>query len=293
MSIGSHLLNQENLEIVKRVSFKLGREKILDIGLRYYDQHPDDVQLIARNLAHFGLGCDGKALDEALEQMVVHYFEKLFVLVKTYEAYWIVQNRIELGDSLEPFREATACGKAVFVGQSHFGATYLMGMVLMASGFDIQTVGKFPQPVGGLLEQSITTMHQRYGTGRARLLNLADPTVDVPMEMVTALLQRKIVSNVYDEPNKFCRPMALLGRKVMGGTGMDLILRNFKDDNTVIVTPFLVRTGEDTFRYEVDRHTLAGGDIVESFYRSLEKRVAAHPAQWYFIHEVHEALVPL
>lgn len=289
MGIGSTLLNQENLDLVRRYSFKVGRERILEIGQRYYDEHLDDVQLIADNLAHFGLPNTGQAMDEVLEQMVVHYFEKLFVLVKTYEAYWIIKNRVELGHSLEVFKEAASNGQAVFVGQSHFGATYLMGLVLMASGFDINTVGKFPQPVGGLLEQSITTMHERYGTGRARILNLADPKVDVPMEMMSLLVQRKIVSNVYDEHNKFCRPMPLLGRQVMGGTGMDLILRNFKDENTVIVTPFLVRTGAETFRYEVDRHTLASGDIVASFYRSLEKRVAEHAAQWYFIHEVHKS----
>jgi lauroyl/myristoyl acyltransferase len=289
MSIGAHLLNKENLEFVRRVSFKIGRQKILELGLRYYEAHPQDVKLIVENLAHFGLSSDGRALDEVLEQMVVHYFEKLFVLVKTYEAFWIIKNKVEFGDSLEPFLEARAQGKAVFIGQSHFGATYLMGMVLMANGFDIHTVGKFPEPVGGLLTQSIATMHERYGTGRARLLNLADPGVDVPMEMIGLLMQRKIVSNVFDEHNKFCRPMSILGRKVMGGTGMDLILRNFKDDNTVIVTPFLVRTGEDTFRYEVDRHRLTAGDIIESFYRSLQKRVVAHPSQWYFIHEVHES----
>ena len=57
----------------------------------------------------------------------------------------------------------------------------------------------------------------------------------------------------------------------------------------MILTPFLVRTSDETFRYEVDRHYLSDGDIVESFYRSLEERVKKYYPQWYFIHELHES----
>lgn len=289
MGIGSFLATRENLELVKKNSWKFGRPKIIEIGMRYYADHPDDVALVAANLERMGLPCDGGHLDEVLTEIVVHYYEKLFSLVKTYEAFWIAKNRIEMGDSLEPFEEARRDGKAVFMGQSHFGATYLMASALMVNGIDVNMVGNFPEPVGSMLAANVAQIAERWQTGKANLLNLAEPGVDVPGEMMRLLLQRKVVSNVYDENNQFCRPVTLLGKTLMGGTGMDLILRNFNDDKVVIVTPFLVRTSDETFRYELDRHYLADGDIISSFYRSLEKRVKAHPAQWYFIHEVHES----
>jgi lauroyl/myristoyl acyltransferase len=289
--IGAHLLTKETLEAVRRRPWKRGREEILDLGLRWYDGHPADVERVATNLAHFGLPRDGAFLDGVLRGIVVHYFEKLFVLVKGYEAYWIAANRVELGDSLEPFREARETGRAVFAGQSHFGATYLMASVLMVNGIDVHTVGNFPEPVGSLLSANVAALAEKYGTARARLLNLADESVDVPTEMITALLRRQVVTNVYDERNSFCREVTLLGRKVLGGTGMDRILSRFGDGNCVVVTPFLVRTSDETFRYEVDRHSLAGGDIVGSFFRSYERRIREHPEQWYFIHEVHENFI--
>jgi hypothetical protein len=291
MSLGSALLNEENLTLVKKSSWKFGRPPIMERGMAHYAANPAEVQRIADNLEYMGLPASGAALDDVLRENVAHYYEKLFALVKGYEAYWIALNRVEVGDSLEPFIEARETGKAVFVGQAHFGATYLMASVLMARGIDINTVGFFPEPVGSMLSENTQALAERYDTGRVTLLNLADKSVDVPLKMMQLLSARKVVSNVYDENNQFCKPRKLLGARVMGGTGMDLILKNFTDDQVIVVTPFLVRTSDETFRYELDRHRLADGDIIDSFYRSLERRISANPSQWYFLQELHESFV--
>jgi lauroyl/myristoyl acyltransferase len=287
--LSAHLLNKENLDLVRRTAWRLGRPRIVELGLRYFGEHEDEVDRIARNLERVGLPNGGAALDAVLEGIAAHYYEKLFALVKTYEAYWIATNRVELGESLDAFAEAKASGKGVFVAQSHFGATYLLASVLMAHGIEASMVGNFPGQVGTMLRENGATIAERYGTARANLLNLADPAVDVPMEMLVRLKQRQVLSNVFDENNEFSRPVKLLGRDLYGGSGMDLILRHFTDDELIVVTPFLVRTSDETFRYEIDGHALAGGDIVQSFFRSLEARVAAHPEQWYFLQELHES----
>lgn len=292
MGIGSHLLNKENLSFVKKSSWSKARPKVIEEGLRYYEAHPEDVELIASNLARVGLPSGGAFLDEVLEHMAAHYYEKLFVLVKTYEAYWIALNRIEMApEALAPFERARAENKAVFVAQSHFGASYLLHFALMARGFDVTVVGNFPDPVRPMILSNAEAIAAKWPAGGLTMLHVYDEGVDVPMEMMRGLMTRKIVSNVFDENNALCRPQKILGAKVMGGTGMDLILRRFSDENVIAVTPFLVRTSHETFRYELDRHSLSGGDIIASFYRSLEKRVEKHPAQWYFIHEVHESFL--
>jgi lauroyl/myristoyl acyltransferase len=287
--LSAHLLNKENLDLVRRSAWRLGRPRIVELGLRYFEGHADEVDRIARNLELVGLPSRGAALDAVLEGIAAHYYEKLFALVKTYEAYWIATNRVELGSSLDAFAEARAAGKGVFVAQSHFGATYLLASVLMAHGIEASMVGNFPGQVGAMLRENGATIAARYGTARANLLNLADPAVDVPMEMLVRLKQRQVLSNVFDENNEFSRPVRLLGRELFGGSGMDLILRHFTDDQLIVVTPFLVRTSDETFRYEIDRHSLAGGDVVQGFFRSLEARVVAHPEQWYFLQELHES----
>ena len=43
MSIGSFLATTENLELVKKNSWKFGRPKIIEMGVRYYEQHLDQV----------------------------------------------------------------------------------------------------------------------------------------------------------------------------------------------------------------------------------------------------------
>lgn len=293
MGIGSSLLNKENLELVGKNSWKFGRPQIVDLGMRYYEEHPADVERIAKNLEYMGLPSRGAGLDEVLREIAVHYYEKLFILTKQHEAYWIGKNRIEMGDSVEILREAQAAGKAIFIGQSHFGGTYLMGLTLTVRGFDINVVGKFPEPVNTLLDQNGAEMKKRHPEcGTANLINLVDRASDAPVQMLRCLNGKKILSNVYDENNQFCKEVSLLGRPLMGGTGMDLFLDKFDDERVLAVTAFLVRTGEDTFRYELDTHSLGAGSIVDSFYRSLEKRVRDHHAQWYFIHELHDSFPP-
>jgi hypothetical protein len=294
MSVGKHLLNPPNLDLVKRLSWKFGRPKILAQGLRFYDDHPAEVTRVVRNLDHMGLPSSGAALDEVLREIVAHYYEKLFILVKGYEAVWIARNRVEIAPgALDPLEEARATGKAVFLAGCHFGASYLQALVLAARGWDLHAVGRFPGRVGQALRDSDARFAERYGTGRTRFLDVSDPEADVPGTMLQLLMTGGVLANVFDENNAFSKPRRLLGRTVHGGSGMDLILRHFDDDRVVVVTPFLIRTGEETFRYETDRHSLASPDIVGDFYRSLERRLQRHHPQWYFIHELHEALVDL
>lgn len=292
MSIGAHLLNQDNLDLVRKNSWSKGRPQIVEQGLRYYEAHPEEVAEVAENLAYMGLPNQGGDLDEVLRHIAIHYYEKLFGLVKRYEAVWIIRNRVELGEALEPFKEAREQGKAVFIAESHFGGTYLIPAVLMLHGIEAAYVGRYPEPVRTLFRENATAVTERYDTAPVHLLPVDDPNLDIPVEMMTRLMRGRVVSNVFDEPNQYSKPITLLGRELRGGSGMDLILKRFSDDKVTVVTPFLIRTSEDSFRLEVDRHSLSSADLVGSFYRSLEQRIKAYYAQWYFIHELHEARQP-
>ena len=290
MSIGKFLLNRENLEFVGKNSFKFGRERIISEGLCYFEKTPEEVDQIVKNLDYMGMGSSGKALDDVLEGISIHYFEKLFVLTKSFEMHWIAKNRIELDENFKMIREAKSSGIPVFVAQSHFGASYFMGITFMVNGLDIASVGKFPEPVGSMIVNGSNAISLKFGTGKTKLINVADPSTDVPYEMLSTLMRGGILSNVFDENNQFCHPMELMGKKVMGGSGMDIFLKKYTDEKILVVTPFIVRTGDDTYRFELERHYLAKGNIIQSFYHSLEKRILANPAQWYFIHELHEAI---
>jgi len=291
MGIGSHLLNPVNLDLVRRTSWAHGRPLIVEAGRRYYDEHPDEVAEVAANLTYMGLPASGAALDEVLREITAHYYEKLFILTKGYEAVWIAKNRVEIAHgALEPLEEARAAGRAVFLAGCHFGATYLQALVLAARGWDLHAVGKFPGRVGEALRANDARFAERYGTGRTTFLDLSDPSADVPGAMLQILMTGRVLSNVFDENNAFSGPHTLLGRTVFGGSGMDLILRHFSDDRVLVVTPFLIRTSDETFRYEVDVHSLAEPGLIDRFYRSLERRLRSYHPQWYFLHELQEAL---
>jgi lauroyl/myristoyl acyltransferase len=290
LSIGKFLLNKENLNFVAKNSFKFGKPYIVDEGMKYFEKNSAEVERIGKNLQYMGLPSSGKNLDDTLRGIAVHYFEKLFVLTKNYEMFWIAKNKIETGCSLEIIKEAQDSKKAVFAAQSHFGASYFMSITFMVNGFNIASVGKFPEPVGSMIKNGSETIAQKYGTGKTKLINIADPQCDVAYEMFSTLLRGGILSNVFDENNQFSNKADLLGKKVMGGSGMDIILQKWNDEKLVVVTPFLVRTGEDSYRFELDRHYLNKGNIIQSFYDSLGKRISSHPDQWYFIHELHEAV---
>jgi lauroyl/myristoyl acyltransferase len=290
MSLSSALLTPRNLELVRKDSWKFGRPKIIEAGLRYYEQHPEEVERIAANLAYVGLPNGPSQLERVVREILAHYYEKLFVLVKGYEAWWIASHRVETGESLAPFTHARETGRAVFVAQSHYGATYLLASVFMVHGIHLHMVGNFPEPVGTMLARNVDALREKFKTAKVSLLNLADPSVDVPMEMFRLLLSGEVVSNVFDENNAFSKPVTLLGRTVMGGSGMELFLRRFDDRKVMVVAPFLVRTSEDSFRLEADWHTLSGGEIVPRLFGSLEQRIRQDFAQWYFIHELHHSI---
>ncbi len=290
MSIGSFLLTPENLEFVRKTSWKLARPKIVEQGLRYYGEHEDEVDRVRRNLDYMGLPSTDADLDKTLEQVVVHYYEKLFGLVKRFEIVWVIKNRIEVGDSLAPLFEAKAAGKSIFVAESHFGGTYLLPGLLMVNGFETYMVARFPAPVQALFDESVRAAVERYGCAKVTILNVLDENIDIPLKMMTVLMRGGVISNVFDEPNQFSKPVQLLGKELRGGSGMDRILRRFTDEQVLVVSPFVVRTSDETFRLEIDQHSLAKGDLIESLYRSLEKRVRAHPEQWFFVHELHEAM---
>lgn len=286
--LGAYVQKPEYVEMVAKESWKFGREKFIPIGMKYFEDHPEDVQIIKTNLERFGLDTSPASMQKILEETVVHYYEKLFILSKQYEAYWIIKNRIEVGNQLDPIKEALNQGKGVFLGQSHFGVTYFLPSVFMANDLDIISVGYFPEPVGSLLVKNTSEFAQKYNTGKLSMINIADPSVSPPIAMLQALNQRKLIMNVFDENNPLCKKVKLFGKELRGGTGMDQILNNFNDDQIAVFTPFLIRTSNENFRLEVEQHSLSTPDIIQSFFNSLEKRVRQYPEQWYFIQEVHE-----
>ncbi len=291
MSIGSYLLNKENLDLVAKKSWKFGRAAILEAGRKYYDASPGDVEEIASNMRYMQLPVNDASLALTLEHIVAHYFEKLFVLVKSYEAFWIAQKRIAISDEiLEYFKEAERDKKGVFLAEAHYGATYFLALALNVRGISVSSVGKFPPPVGPMLRQNMAEMAERYHLGKTSFLDLTAAGTDAPMEMMSLFLQKKVVSNVFDENNQFCKKHLLLGRPIMGGTGMDMILKGFNDNDLIILTPFLVRNDEESFTLKVERHYLAAGNIIDSFFAALGRMILAAPEQWYFIRELKEAI---
>ena len=290
MSIGKFLLNKENLDYVGKNSFIFGKRFIEEKALGYYDDNPDEVERIVKNLEYMDLPSSATSLDNVLKGLGAHYFEKFFILTKIFEMHWLAKNRIDYGDSMEVFKEAKDRNVPVFVGHNHFGASYFVGISLMVNGLDISSVGKFPEPVGSIIKGNSQKISEKFGIGKTKVINLADPGIDVAWEMFNTLLRGGILSNVFDESNEFSKEVDLLGRKVVGGSGMDLILKKYNDEKIILVTPFVVRTGEDTFRFELDRHYMKDGNIIQSFYNSLGERVKKYPDQWYFIHELHEAM---
>ena len=293
MSIGSYLLNKENLELVAKKSWKFGRAEILQQGRRYYDMHPEDVEEIVNNMRYMRLPVTDSSLSLTLEHIVAHYFEKLFILVKNYEAFWIAQKRIQISEEiLAYFSEARRDGKGLFLAEAHFGATYFLALALNVRGITISSVGKFPPPVGPMLRQNMAGMAARYHLGETTFLDLSTAETNAPMEMMSLFLQKKVVSNVFDENNQFCKVHELLGRPIMGGTGMDLILRSFSDKDLIILTPFLERNDAESFTLRVERHYLAAGNIIDSFFAALGRAITRAPEQWYFIRELAESIPP-
>jgi lauroyl/myristoyl acyltransferase len=290
MSLKDHLQTREILEAVARQSWKHGRTTVLEQGMAYYDGHAEDVAQVRSNIGAMGLDDSDAAVSRALAGIVAHYFEKFFVMTKNFEAHWMVENRIDAGNALEPLHQARAEGKGVFIGQSHFGGTYLLVPTLITHGFDMSFVGLFPGPVFHMLEANVNSYTERWKTGRATIVNVADEGALVPEIMMGSLSTGELVMNVFDENNAFSREVDLLGTRIWGGSGMDRILSRMDPDKVVAATPFAIRTGDESYRIEIDMHDLRSVDIIQDMFDSLGRRVSANPDQWYFLQELQHSL---
>jgi lauroyl/myristoyl acyltransferase len=293
MSLKQDLQTRDNLELVAGQSWKHGRRAILERGMAYYDRHPDDVARVRDNMAAVGLDHSDESVRSALEGIVVHYFEKFFVMTKNFEAHWIVENRILTGGALAPLEKAREEGRGVFIGQSHFGGTYLLVPTLITAGVDMSFVGSFPGPVYRMLAANIDAYADRWSTGRATIVNVAGEGTTVAENMIGSLLAREVVMNVFDENNAFSREVRFLGRTLWGGSGMDRILSRMDPAKISVMTAFAVRLDDERFRIELDEHDPAAGDVIQQMFDSLARRVADHPEQWYFLQELHHSLGPV
>jgi lauroyl/myristoyl acyltransferase len=143
-----------------------------------------------------------------------------------------------------------------------------------------------------MLKANIDRYAAHWNTGRATLVNVADEAALVPEIMIGALGSGECVMNVFDENNAFSRQVSLLGRQIFGGSGMDRILSAFDAQRVDVVTPFAVRTGDESFRLEAERHSLDSEDVVQDMFDALGHRVEANPDQWYFLQELHHSFGP-
>lgn len=119
--------------------------------------------------------------------------------------------------------------------------------------------------------------------GLARFIEIGKPGTIAAMEMAAVLRRAEVLLAVFDEETEYSKPIALLGRQVKGGAGLHRILK-FVNAPVRVVCACMVRIGESSYR--LDACELPdNGAPVEGMYAHLEKVLADHLEQWYFLHE--------
>lgn len=286
MSLSRHLQTSGLFDTIAGMSSENLREVVLEIGRSWYNDHPDEREVIADNLRRFNLDSSPEAVDLVQHHTILHYFEKFLPLsgsIATYADF--LHTAIDAGHAVEQLRQSISREHGICIALSHFGAVEFITPFLASHHFPVNTVLKFST------ETFSAAAHERSAALResglfsyVNLVEIGKPKTMAAMEMAAVLRRREILMSVFDEKTPYSKPAELFGTSVWGGAGLDRMIA-FANTPVDLYSAFMVRGDDGRYRFELYAISDQEPDQIAALYRILESVVREHPHQWYFLHE--------
>jgi lauroyl/myristoyl acyltransferase len=284
MSLSKVLQSPEILLQTAGKSFDEIKEILTAKGKEYYEQNPSESETIKNNLYNFGLPCGEETVKEVQENIIYHYAEKIFPIAGSpSQLAEFIENRIEFSNAKNLISAALENG-SVLIATPHFGGVECITPTISYMKFPVNAVLKFTtRNLSDRSRNFAKSMEESGLLAPINFIELGKPGSQGALLMANVLKKKEILFSVFDEETPYSKPVKLFGKNVLGGAGLDKLLK-FVSGNVSVFTVFMVRNGGN---YEMKLLSIdaESENPIRNMYENLEKILSKNFVQWYFLHE--------
>jgi len=284
MSLSKTLQSPNILSMIKGKRFDETKDIVVAQGSQYYADNPQESETIKQNLASFGLPSDNDTVKRVQEHIILHYVEKIFPLTGTPDLFAdYIDKQMDLTQAKELLTNALQKG-SVLLATAHFGAVECIATALARCKLPVNAVLKFTtQNLSDKIQGYAKTMSESGLFSLINFIEIGKPGSYEAFRMARVLDKKEILFTVFDEETTHSKPVKLFNRNVLGGAGLDRLLK-FAHGNVTIFNSFMIRDGEN-FKLQLLPVDFNAEDIIQLMFNNLQSMLEKHFEQWYFLHE--------
>lgn len=262
------------------------RETIMQRGITWYSAHPLERDRIAENLSLMGLDSSSTLVDKIIENILLHYYEKIAGLCHTPESFhrYLLEST-DCSHAQTVIDSARGEKKAVLLAIGHFGAVELIAPALAARGYTMTVALRFKtEQLASQAREQARVMHESGLFGTISFIEIGKPGTVAALEMAAVVRSGGILISIFDEDTNYSIPVTLLGKALKGGSGIDKLIA-FSRAPLAACSAFMVREKNERYTLAVSRVADDHGAPVQALYDNLAKQLEHGLEQWYFLHE--------
>ena len=284
MSLSKTLQSPDILSTVVGKSFDEMKDILMVAGSRYYAENPQESETIRQNLASFGLPSDADTVKLVQEHIIIHYVEKLVPVSRTPEQLAdFIEKRIDFSQARELIANALQKG-SVLIAVPHFGGVECIVTTLAYLKFTISPVLKFTTQKFSEKLRFAAELTENSGLfAPIKFIELGRPGEKSVSLMAGVLGKKEILFTAFDEETPHSKPVKLFNRSVLGGAGVDRLIK-LAGGKVSVFNAFMIREGGN-LRLQLLPVDINGENPIQQMYENLQSVLEKHFEQWYFLHE--------
>lgn len=286
MSLSKYLQSQEILQYVPGKKPDELRSFILDKGLDWYIQHPEESERIKNNLCCLDISASDDLIMDIQKHVILHYYEKILPLCGSPEFYYnFLNDNVDLKDAINTLKKAINEGNGILIAAAHFGGVELIVPCLSMHKLPLHIALRFTTEQFSSIAHKVAEKMAASGFfDQIIFIEVGKPGTMAALDMAGVLRKKEVLISVFDEKTDYSIPVKLFGKEVWGGAGLDRLLRFTKTEVSVF-NAFMIRTDTGTYQLKVIEINIVTENPVQSMFANLEKIVEDNLEQWYFLHE--------
>ncbi|MCL2276726.1 MAG: hypothetical protein FWC21_02390 [Treponema sp.] len=284
MSLSKILQSHDILSSIRGRTYDEIKGILLEKSSEYYEKNPEEGDTIKHNLESFGLPSDANTIKRVQENIIFHYAEKILPLAGTPKQLAdFVKNRIDLSQAKDQLEEAMRKG-SVLAAVSHFGAVECTIPALSYLNIPTNAVLKFStQNFSDRIHDFANAMEESGMFAPIKFIEIGKPQLNSAFLMARVLDRKEVLFTVFDEETPHSIPVRLFNKKVLGGAGLDRLLK-IAHRNVTILNVFMIRTG-DNIKMRLVPVDIKVENMAQVMFSNLQSVLEEHYEQWYFLHE--------
>ena len=284
MSLSKTILSPNILSAIVGKSFDEIKDTLMVLGDEYYAGNPQEGETIKKNLASFGFPSDIDTVKRVQEHIINHYTEKILPLAGTpAQLAAFIEKRIDFSQAKNFLPNALQNGP-VLIAVSHFGGVECIVQTLSYLKFPINPVLKFSSQNLSDKMNGYAKLTEESGLfSPINFIEIGKPGSHSVLLMTRVLRKKEILFTAFDEETPHSKPVKLFNRSVLGGAGLDRLVK-FAGKNVSVFNSFMIREGE-RYKMQLLPIDIKAENPIQQMYINLQSVLEKHFEQWYFLHE--------